>query len=139
MNNKWIKLGILVVVIIAIFILYMYKQYENMQEITDKNEIEEENSTVQENIPIMKQYVLENCYYCNVMKDTISSLKEKYKGRFDVAEINVMKDYKESQRYNISQTPTQLFFDKDGKLIKRHTGYMSEEQIIEVFKSMGVE
>jgi thioredoxin 1 len=38
-----------------------------------------------------------------------------------------------------STHPTQIFFDKTGKEIYRHTGFMSEAAIVEQFRKMGVE
>ena len=39
----------------------------------------------------------------------------------------------------ISSIPTQIFFDREGKEVYRHAGFMGEEAIVAQLKNMGVE
>ena len=43
-----------------------------------------------------------------------------------------------AKRFGIRAIPTQIFFDKQGKEVYRHVGFMGEAEIDRVFKKMGV-
>ena len=43
-----------------------------------------------------------------------------------------------AKRFGIRAIPTQIFFDKEGKEVYRHEGFLSEEEIVARFKDMGV-
>ena len=43
-----------------------------------------------------------------------------------------------AKRFGIRAIPTQIFFDKEGKEVYRHEGFLSEEEIVRRFKDMGV-
>jgi thioredoxin 1 len=49
----------------------------------------------------------------------------------------VWKNPEEAEKYNIKSIPTQIFFDANGKEISRHTGFISEEDILKVFEKQG--
>jgi len=40
--------------------------------------------------------------------------------------------------FEIRAIPTQIFFDKAGKEVYRHEGFLGEEEIVRRFKDMGV-
>ena len=63
---------------------------------------------------------------------------EEYEGRAAVIFLDVKKDPSLIKRYGVSAMPTQIFFDKDGKGVLRHRGFMSEKAIVEQFQKMGV-
>lgn len=44
-----------------------------------------------------------------------------------------------AEKYSIRVVPTMIFLDANGKLFLRQEGYMSEEELTEVLKAMGVE
>ena len=48
------------------------------------------------------------------------------------------KDKEPAQRFGIRAIPTQIFFDKEGKEIYRHVGFLSEEAIVSQLQKMGV-
>jgi thioredoxin 1 len=52
--------------------------------------------------------------------------------------LDVWKDRAPAIRFGIRAIPTQIFFDKDGKEVYRHEGFLSEEEIIRRFMDMGV-
>jgi thioredoxin 1 len=44
----------------------------------------------------------------------------------------------EEIRFGILSIPTQIFFDKEGREVYRHVGFLSEEAIVSQLKQMGV-
>ncbi len=78
------------------------------------------------------------CIPCKMMDPILQKLDKQYEGRAAVIFIDVRYHQEEARRFQINGIPTQIFFDKTGKEIYRHLGYMSENAIVEQFKKMGV-
>ena len=79
------------------------------------------------------------CIPCKMMAPILEKLERKYHGKAAVVFIDVWKDKSQAKRFKIRAIPTQIFFDKDGKEVFRHVGFMSEKAIVEQLKKMGVE
>jgi len=75
----------------------------------------------------------DKCMACKAMEPVLEKLREEYKGKLQVDFIDVWKNPDEAKKYNIRSIPTQIFFDKNGKEISRHTGFISEEDILKKF------
>lgn len=80
-----------------------------------------------------------SCIPCKMMDPILQKMDKRYEGKADVIFIDVRYHQEEARRFRINGIPTQIFFDKAGKEIYRHTGFMSEAAIVEQFKKMGVE
>jgi thioredoxin 1 len=79
------------------------------------------------------------CIPCKMMAPILTKLEKQYAGKAAVIFLDV-KEYPELiKRFGLSAIPTQIFFDKDGRGVLRHRGFMSEEAIVKQFKDMGVE
>jgi thioredoxin 1 len=78
------------------------------------------------------------CIPCKMMMPVMEKIEKKYKGKAAIIFIDVWKDKKPAKRFGIRAIPTQIFFDKEGKEVFRHEGFMSEAEIDRVFKKMGV-
>jgi len=78
------------------------------------------------------------CMSCKAMEPVLEDLRREYKEQFRVEFIDVWKNPKEAEKYKIQSIPTQIFFDADGKELFRHTGFMSKEDILKIFKEKGV-
>lgn len=81
----------------------------------------------------------DKCIPCKMMAPIIEKLKKDYSGKADIIFIDVWKDPKQAERFKISSIPTQIFYDKDGKEVWRHVGFLKEAAIVEKLKSLGVE
>lgn len=73
------------------------------------------------------------------MAPILKRLKEAYKGKAAIIFIDVWKDKSQAKRFGIRAIPTQIFFDKSGKEVYRHVGFMGEDAIINQLKKMGVD
>lgn len=78
------------------------------------------------------------CVPCKMMAPIIEELKEEYKGKADIIFIDVWEDPTQARKYGIQAIPTQIFFDRDGKEVRRHVGFMGKDQIVEIFSKLGV-
>jgi thioredoxin 1 len=79
-----------------------------------------------------------SCLPCKMMAPTLKKLKRVYKGKAAIIFIDVWKHRGQSKRFGIRVIPTQIFFDKNGKEVYRHKGFMSKKAIIRQLKKMGV-
>ena len=78
------------------------------------------------------------CIPCKMMAPILTKLEKKYAGKAAVIFLDVQEYPELIKRFGLSAIPTQIFFDKDGKGVLRHRGFMSEEAIVKQFKDMGV-
>jgi len=81
----------------------------------------------------------DSCVPCKLMAPILKKLEKKYEGRAAIIFIDVWKHKDQAKRFGIRAIPTQVFFDKDGKEVYRHLGFMSEKAITEQLRKMGVE
>jgi thioredoxin 1 len=62
-----------------------------------------------------------------------------YKDKAAIVFIDVWENKKQAGRFGIRAIPTQIFFNRAGKEIFRHVGFMSEKEIVDQLKKMGVD
>jgi len=79
-----------------------------------------------------------SCIPCKMMTPIMEKLEKDYKGRAAILFIDVWKEPDQAKRFDIRTIPTQIFYDKEGKEVLRHTGFMSEEAIVTQLNKMGV-
>ena len=78
------------------------------------------------------------CIPCKMMAPILEKLEKEYAGRAAVIFLDVWEDPEPAKRFGIRAIPTQIFFDKEGKEVFRHVGFLSEEEIVRRLKDMGV-
>ena len=78
------------------------------------------------------------CIPCKMMVPVMEKVKKKYQGKAAIVFIDVWKNKEPAKRFGIQAIPTQIFFDKEGKEVHRHEGFMGEADIDRVFNEMGV-
>lgn len=79
------------------------------------------------------------CIPCKMMAPILEKLEKAYAGRAAIVFFDVWEDPKPARRFGISGIPTQIFFDKEGREVYRHAGFLSEEAIVSRLKGMGVQ
>ena len=79
------------------------------------------------------------CIPCKMMAPILEKLEKVYAARAAVVFFDVWEDPAPAKRFGIRAIPTQIFFDKDGKEVYRHEGFLSEKEIVNRFKDMGVQ
>ena len=73
-----------------------------------------------------------------MMAPILKKLTKQYTGAASIIFIDVWKHPALARKYGIRAIPTQIFYDKNGKEVLRHVGYMSEDAIVKQLKKMGV-
>lgn len=78
------------------------------------------------------------CVPCKMMAPILLKMEKQYTGKAAVVFLDVWKDRAPARRFGIRAIPTQIFFDKEGKEVYRHVGFLSEKDIVSRFENMGV-
>jgi len=79
-----------------------------------------------------------SCTPCKMMAPILERLEKRYQGKAAIVFIDLRHQYAAGQHYGVQAIPTQIFFDRDGKEVSRHLGFMSEAAIVAQLAAMGV-
>jgi thioredoxin 1 len=80
----------------------------------------------------------DRCIPCKAMQPIMEEIAAEYKGKVQVVFYDVWKDPNPGRKYGIQLIPTQIFIDKSGKEIFRHTGLFPKADIVELLNKQGV-
>ena len=78
------------------------------------------------------------CIPCKKMAPILESLSSEYRGRASVLFIDVNEDQAAALKFRIQMIPTQLFFNAQGKEVKRHIGFIDKGDILKELKAAGL-
>lgn len=113
-------------------------------------------------LPIIIDFGADSCIPCKEMAPVLAKLNEELQGKAIIKFVDVWKYQELAKDYPISVIPTQVFFDKDGKpytpsnpeaslmkmysskdtnehIFTTHEGGITEEQLLNALKEMGLE
>lgn len=78
------------------------------------------------------------CIPCKKMAPILESLSGEYRSKATVLFIDVHEDQAAAQKFRVQMIPTQIFFDAQGKEVKRHVGFMDKAEIVKELKTVGL-
>lgn len=87
--------------------------------------------------PTMVDFGASGCRPCDMMTPILADLTKKYEGKANVLFVHVREEQILASRYAIQSIPVQVFFDKDGKEVFRHTGFFPQADIEKKLAEMG--
>lgn len=79
------------------------------------------------------------CIPCKMMEPVLNEVRKEYEGRAAVIFIDVWKDRQAAPKFGIRVIPTQIFYDKEGREVFRHEGFLDKKSIVHVFTKLGVQ
>ena len=88
--------------------------------------------------PVVADFGRGTCIPCKMMKPILDELKQTYKGRAEVLFFDIGEYRDLTAQYKINLIPTQIFFDKTGKEVWRHEGFLEKEKITAKLTELGV-
>jgi len=88
--------------------------------------------------PSLVDFGSEGCRPCDMLAPILETLKTKYEGKANVIFISVRQEQILAARYGIQSIPVQIFFDKNGREVFRHTGFWPQEELEKKLADMGV-
>lgn len=80
----------------------------------------------------------DRCIPCKAMQPIMKEIAAEYKGQVQVIFYDVWKNPEPGRKYGIQLIPTQVFIDKTGQEIFRHTGLFPKPELVEFLKKNGV-
>jgi len=89
-------------------------------------------------MPSLVDFGASGCRPCDMMAQILNDIKKKYEGKLNVVFVHVRKEQILAARYGVQGIPIQIFFDRDGKEVFRHTGFFPQKEIERKLKDMGV-
>jgi len=78
------------------------------------------------------------CIPCKMMAPIMEELEKEYAGKAAIIFIDVWEHREQGEKFGIRAIPTQIFYDKDGKEVYRHEGFLEKEHIVAVLEKHGV-
>jgi len=130
------KISIVIILIIFVFGMGGYKIYGIKKAPKQATETTE---NIEKGKPMLVDLGATTCIPCKEMVPVLAEVKKMYDGKAVVKIIDVYENPEAANKYEIRVIPTQIFLDKDGKQVFRHEGFFSKEDIVKIFKDMGVE
>lgn len=88
--------------------------------------------------PTFVNFGSKGCRPCDMMEPIREEIKQQFADRLNVVFVPVNQERMLSSRYGISGIPHLLFFDKDGRQVHAHTGFMPKEQILSWAEKAGL-
>jgi thioredoxin 1 len=80
----------------------------------------------------------DKCIPCKMMAPIMKELEAEYQGKAAIIFIDVWKHPEQAKDFRVRAIPTQIFYDKDGKEVQRHEGFMDKKAIVAVLEKLGV-
>lgn len=78
------------------------------------------------------------CIPCKMMAPILESLEKEYAGKAAIIFIDVWENQGQGQKFGVRTIPTQIFYDKSGKEVWRHEGFLSKDAIVAQLAELGV-
>ncbi len=78
------------------------------------------------------------CIPCKKMAPILETLSGEYRGKASVLFIDVHDDQEAAKKFRVQMIPTQIFFNAQGKEVKRHIGFMDKSDIVKELKAVGM-
>ncbi len=88
--------------------------------------------------PTLVDFGSKGCVPCDMLAPILETLREKYKGKANVVVVLTGDEPVLASRYGIEVIPFQIFYDKTGKEVFRHTGFFPQDEIEKQLSKMGV-
>jgi thioredoxin 1 len=78
------------------------------------------------------------CIPCKKMAPILEAMATEYRGKASILFVDVHADKAAADRFKVQMIPTQIFFNAQGKEVKRHMGFMDKNDILKELKSAGL-
>ena len=90
-------------------------------------------------LPRMVDIGAGRCIPCRRMAPILAEVRAEYAGRADVVFIDVWERPELARGYKFRAIPTQIFYDRQGREVWRHVGFLDKPEIVAQFRRLGVE
>lgn len=132
MKNK-MRIIITSAVILAAVLIVVIKSR------SPQNQADETASSVStvNNIPTLLDLGSKTCIPCKMMAPILEELRSEYYGRMRVIYYDVREEPEHARTYGIRVIPTIIFINEHEEELYRHEGFISKQNILDVWKELG--
>jgi len=88
--------------------------------------------------PVIADFGLGFCAQCRKQSATLDEIRETYGDKVVVRMVNVGREHRLTERYEVKRIPTLVFFDAEGKVVLKKVGPMGFDAIRDQLSRMGV-
>lgn len=88
--------------------------------------------------PSVVDFGARSCIPCKKMAPILETLNRELAGKANVLFVDVWQDNSLGIRFGVQMIPTQVFFNAQGKEIKRHMGFMEKADILKELRTLGM-
>ena len=81
------------------------------------------------NVVTMVDLGAKYCIPCKMMAPILAELEKEYRGRAAVIFIDVSEQKDKARELNVLVIPTQIFYNRSGQEVWRHSGFLDKESI----------
>jgi len=79
------------------------------------------------------------CLPCRRMAPLLEELKKEYQGKAAIVYLDVWENRALAFKYKIRVIPTLIFYDRQGREIGRHEGFLAKKHIEQILRKLGVD
>lgn len=72
------------------------------------------------------------CIPCKMMQPVLAAVEARYADRAAIIFIDVWENRDEPKKFGLRVIPTQIFYDKTGKEVSRHEGFLDEKPMADI-------
>jgi len=113
-----------------------HKWLETQYSIMKNNPVDKARSSGK---PTMIEFGAAGCIPCDMMQPILDNLRKKFSDTLNVEFVHVREKQVLAGRFGIQSIPVQVFFDKNGNEVFRHTGFFAEKEVLDQLQKMGVQ
>jgi thioredoxin 1 len=137
-GKRW-RIGVVILLAVTVVAIIAAKfDHESSPLGTSRTPASSHGATTQRaGIPRLVDVGADKCIPCKAMAPILVELRAEYAGRLQVDFVDVWKDPRAGDPYNIYAIPTQIFFDGSGRELTRHEGFISKQDILATWKRLG--
>ena len=88
-------------------------------------------------LPQMVEFFSPSCSHCQRMMPIVDRLRQQLQGTVEIVAIDINKDGKAANKYNVAAIPTFVFLNAAGKEIFRHVGEYPEGELQAKLQELG--
>ena len=96
------------------------------------------NNAISQNKLILLELSSSTCSICRKMQPFLHEIEDEHSDKVVIKTLDVVARTDIAQKYLVTAIPTQVFINRDGKIYFKHVGYMSKNEILNIFKEMGM-